>query len=122
MAAVAATGLWLSHVFNHGAEIHANAGGVTQWKDLLPQFWSEWPAGRATVMALPMALTGTLSNETAAKRVKDTASFFITSTLPGALERLGDCVGRTHAHDARRDCGGCRGLHIGGAEHYGSTG
>ena len=39
--------------------------------------------------ALPMALTGTLSNETAGKRVKDTASFFITSTLPGALERFG---------------------------------
>ena len=39
--------------------------------------------------ALPMALTGTLSNDTAARRVKDTASFFITSTLPGALERFG---------------------------------
>ena len=36
-----------------------------------------------------MALTGTLSNDTAARRVKDTASFFITSTLPGALERFG---------------------------------
>ena len=33
--------------------------------------------------ALPMALTGTLSNETAGRRVKDTASFFITSSLPG---------------------------------------
>jgi len=39
--------------------------------------------------ALPMALTGTLSHDTAARRVKDTASFFITSTLPGALERFG---------------------------------
>jgi hypothetical protein len=39
--------------------------------------------------ALPMALTGTLSHETAARRVKDTASFFITSVLPGALERFG---------------------------------
>ncbi|MBI1362166.1 MAG: DUF2236 domain-containing protein [Alphaproteobacteria bacterium] len=39
--------------------------------------------------ALPMALTGALSNETAARRVKDTASFFITSVLPGALERFG---------------------------------
>jgi hypothetical protein len=39
--------------------------------------------------ALPMALTGTLSSDTAARRVKDTASFFITSTLPGALERHG---------------------------------
>jgi hypothetical protein len=39
--------------------------------------------------ALPMALTGTLSSDTASRRVKDTASFFITSTLPGALERFG---------------------------------
>lgn len=39
--------------------------------------------------ALPMALTGTLTNETAGRRVKDTASFFITSVLPGALERHG---------------------------------
>lgn len=39
--------------------------------------------------ALPMALTGTLSSETASRRVKDTASFFITSVLPGALERFG---------------------------------
>lgn len=39
--------------------------------------------------ALPMALTGTLSNETSAKRVKETASFFATSVLPGALERYG---------------------------------
>ena len=36
-----------------------------------------------------MALTGTLSNDTAARRVKDTASFFVASTLPGALERFG---------------------------------
>lgn len=39
--------------------------------------------------ALPMALTGALSSETASRRVKDTASFFITSVLPGALERFG---------------------------------
>ena len=39
--------------------------------------------------ALPMALTGALSHDTAARRVKDTASFFMTSTLPGALERFG---------------------------------
>jgi hypothetical protein len=40
--------------------------------------------------ALPMALTGTLSSETAAKRVNETATFFATTTLPGALERLGE--------------------------------
>ena len=40
--------------------------------------------------ALPMARTGTLSNTTAARRVKETATFFLTSVLPGALERHGD--------------------------------
>lgn len=39
--------------------------------------------------ALPMALTGTLSNATAGRRIKETATFFGTSTLPGALERHG---------------------------------
>lgn len=39
--------------------------------------------------ALPMALTGTLSNATAGRRIKETATFFGTSTLPGALERFG---------------------------------
>lgn len=39
--------------------------------------------------ALPMALTGTLSNKTAARRIKETATFFGTSTLPGALARFG---------------------------------
>ncbi len=39
--------------------------------------------------ALPMALTGTLSNDNAARRVKETATFFATSVLPGALARNG---------------------------------
>ncbi|MFN3553059.1 MAG: oxygenase MpaB family protein [Novosphingobium meiothermophilum] len=39
--------------------------------------------------ALPMALTGTLSHKTAARRIKETATFFATSTLPGALRRDG---------------------------------
>jgi hypothetical protein len=39
--------------------------------------------------ALPMVLTGTLSNEGAARRVKETATFFATSLLPGALARNG---------------------------------
>jgi hypothetical protein len=38
---------------------------------------------------LPMALTGTLSNESSVQRVKETASFFTTATLPGALTRYG---------------------------------
>jgi hypothetical protein len=40
--------------------------------------------------ALPMALTGTLSNETAARRVNETATFFTVTTLPGAMERRGE--------------------------------
>ncbi len=40
--------------------------------------------------ALPMALTGTLSNETAARRVRETAHFFACTVLPGALERRGE--------------------------------
>lgn len=40
--------------------------------------------------ALPMALTGTLSNDTAARRVNETATFFATTVLPGALERRGE--------------------------------
>lgn len=38
---------------------------------------------------LPMALTGTLAEESSTQRVKETASFFATATLPGALERHG---------------------------------
>jgi hypothetical protein len=40
--------------------------------------------------ALPMAITGALSSATAARRVKETATFFTTSVLPGALERFGE--------------------------------
>ncbi|MEM8620069.1 MAG: oxygenase MpaB family protein [Actinomycetota bacterium] len=39
--------------------------------------------------ALPMTMTGTLSDEAAAKRVFETASFFTATTLPGALRRNG---------------------------------
>lgn len=38
---------------------------------------------------LPMALTGQLSHETSVQRVKETASFFTTATLPNALTRFG---------------------------------
>lgn len=40
--------------------------------------------------ALPMALTGTLSNSTSAKRVNETSTFFTVTTLPGALEPRGE--------------------------------
>jgi hypothetical protein len=39
--------------------------------------------------ALPMAITGMLSNETAARRIFETATFFTVMTLPGAVERQG---------------------------------
>lgn len=40
--------------------------------------------------ALPMAITGALSSATAARRVKETQTFFSTSVLPGALGRHGE--------------------------------
>lgn len=40
--------------------------------------------------ALPMALTGTLSNSSAARRVNETATFFTVTTLPNALEPRGE--------------------------------
>lgn len=39
--------------------------------------------------ALPMALTGNLSDKLAAKRVNETATFFTLTVMPGALERHG---------------------------------
>jgi hypothetical protein len=39
--------------------------------------------------ALPMALTGALSNENSARRTKETATFFTTTVMPGALDRHG---------------------------------
>src|ERR1700722_1766204 len=39
--------------------------------------------------ALPMALPGSLANKTAGRRVHETATFFTTTVLPGALERHG---------------------------------
>jgi hypothetical protein len=40
--------------------------------------------------ALPMAITGALTSATAARRVRETATFFTTSVLPGALTRFGE--------------------------------
>jgi hypothetical protein len=40
--------------------------------------------------ALPMAITGALTRETAARRVKETATFFTASVLPHALDRYGE--------------------------------
>ncbi|MDX1803012.1 MAG: oxygenase MpaB family protein, partial [Alcanivorax sp.] len=37
----------------------------------------------------PMAITGTLANDSVNQRINETASFFTTATLPGALDRFG---------------------------------
>jgi small basic protein len=39
--------------------------------------------------ALPMAMTGVLSSSTAARRTMETATFFTTTVMPGALTRYG---------------------------------
>lgn len=39
--------------------------------------------------ALPMAITGSLSDRRAARRVNETASFFATTVLPGGMDRHG---------------------------------
>jgi ER-bound oxygenase mpaB/B'/Rubber oxygenase, catalytic domain len=39
--------------------------------------------------ALPMALTGALNKDNAARRIRETSAFFTATTLPGALERHG---------------------------------
>lgn len=39
--------------------------------------------------ALPMTMTGTLSDEKSARRVFETASFFTATAMPGALHRFG---------------------------------
>lgn len=39
--------------------------------------------------ALPMAITGAFSERTSGKRIKETAAFFASSVLPGALKRDG---------------------------------
>ncbi|CAA0079565.1 Uncharacterised protein [Halioglobus japonicus] len=39
--------------------------------------------------ALPMTMTGTLSDDKSAKRVFETASFFTATAMPGALSRFG---------------------------------
>jgi hypothetical protein len=39
--------------------------------------------------ALPMALTGALSTESSARRTKETATFFTSTVMPGALGRYG---------------------------------
>ncbi len=78
---------WLDmDLVNEGARVSRN-----QMSTLVP--FAIRGAFVATFMnkysGLPMALTGALSSETSVQRVKETASFFTTATLPGALGRYG---------------------------------
>jgi hypothetical protein len=87
IAAMEATPAWVDmKLVERGAAIQRNA-----MANFAP--WAIRGAFVATFMnkyaALPMALTGTLSQVTAAKRIKETATFFATSALPHALDRHG---------------------------------
>ena len=82
-----ATPAWVDmKLVEEGARLHR-----VSFANVAP--WAIRGAFIATFMnkyaALPMALTGTLSNKTAARRIKETATFFGTSVLPGALARSG---------------------------------
>lgn len=82
-----ATPAWVDmKLVEEGARLHR-----VSFANVAP--WAIRGAFIATFMnkyaALPMALTGTLSNKTAARRIKETATFFGTSVLPGALARFG---------------------------------
>ena len=85
--AMEATPAWVDRkLVEEGARLHR-----VSFANVAP--WAIRGAFIATFMnkyaALPMALTGTLSNKTAARRIKETATFFGTSVLPGALARFG---------------------------------
>lgn len=84
--AMEATPAWVDMAkVEEGARLHR-----VSFANVAP--WAIRGAFVATFMnkyaALPMALTGTLSNKTAARRIKETATFFGTSVLPGALARF----------------------------------
>lgn len=79
---------WLDMALvENGAELErSSAAIIAPWAirgGLIATFMNKYAA-------LPMALTGTLSNNLAARRVKETATFFSTSVLPGALGRFGE--------------------------------
>jgi len=87
ICAMEATPAWVDRkMVEEGARLHR-----VSFANVAP--WAIRGAFIATFMnkyaALPMALTGTLSHKTAARRIKETATFFGTSVLPGALARFG---------------------------------
>ncbi|ESQ82559.1 hypothetical protein AEAC466_16975 [Asticcacaulis sp. AC466] len=87
LAAMEARPKWLDmNLVREGARIERN-----HYAHLVP--FAIRGAFLATFMnkysALPMALTGHLSDQLAAKRVHETATFFTLTVMPGALERQG---------------------------------
>lgn len=78
---------WLDmDLINRGAEVERNsyahfAPFVTRGA-LFATFMNKYSA-------LPMAMTGTFSGATSARRVLETITFFTTTVMPGALERFG---------------------------------
>ncbi len=87
IAAMEATPNWLDRdLVDEGARVERN-----QFAHLVP--FAIRGSFLATFMnkysALPMALTGNLSDKLAAKRVHETATFFTLTVMPGALERHG---------------------------------
>ena len=78
---------WLdAKLIEHGARVERNAyahrAPFVMRGALIGTFMNKYSA-------LPMALTGALSNKTAARRTKETATFFTTTVLPGGLDRHG---------------------------------
>jgi ER-bound oxygenase mpaB/B'/Rubber oxygenase, catalytic domain len=78
---------WLdAKLIEHGARMERNAyahrAPFVMRGALIGTFMNKYSA-------LPMALTGALSNKTAARRTKETATFFTTTVLPGGLDRHG---------------------------------
>ncbi|MDI1265714.1 MAG: oxygenase MpaB family protein [bacterium] len=79
---------WLDmNLVNEGARLERNAmANIAPYVirgALLATFMNKYSA-------LPMALTGTLTDAMAAKRTFETATFFTVTVMPGALERHGE--------------------------------
>ena len=88
IAAMEHTPSWLDRdLVNEGARLERNMAAHAAPYTIRGAFVATFMNKYA---ALPMALTGQLSSEGAAKRVKETATFFTCTVLPGALERHGE--------------------------------
>ena len=87
LEAMEATPAWIDlDLVEHGARVErvgaALAAPYAIRGAFLATFLNEYAA-------LPMAITGSLSDKRAARRVNETASFFATTVLPGGMRRDG---------------------------------